>query len=71
MNQKFIFPKSSPKSQTNYLPCNTVTTNTPLLISMHTMLTQNEAMGAATASDAGTCAHSLILGKNYDVMHKY
>ena len=35
------------------------------------MLTQNEAMGAATASDGGTCAHSLILGKNYDVMHKY
>ena len=35
-----------------------------------TMLIQNEAMDAATASD-GDVGHSLILGKNYDVMHEY
>ena len=35
------------------------------------MLTQNEAIGAATASGGGRAPHSLILGKNYDVMHKY
>ena len=36
------------------------------------MLTQNEAMGAATATDGERAPnHSPHLDKNYDVMHKY
>ena len=47
---------------------------TPLLIFMHEVrhnANSKRGDGRSHCKWWGTCAHSLILGKNYDVMHKY